>query len=292
MPAVKRNLSEHDRLARLNANAGEQKSSVERSQYLFDQIVLAHGNPAADQQQIALEAFAQQQRQFVGAIGRDRKNDGLTASGINLGGQRVAVGIANFVGAGRQVDVDQFVAGGQNGNARPAISRDLGASDGGGDSDDGMVHASPTRDHGGALSCFGAGGNNVLAGSHRAMHGHGGVFALGIFDHHDGIGARWNGRARHDFGRLPGCNLGRALFYSGSGLDLGDTTQSSRRGRDVGSPHCKSVTGGAGERREIAVGAQIFCQHKTEGVKQREHLRLGRAQRGDILLHHLPRLGE
>jgi len=52
------NFSEHHRLARLNANASEQEPGVERSQYLFDQIVLAHGNPAADQQQIALEALA------------------------------------------------------------------------------------------------------------------------------------------------------------------------------------------------------------------------------------------
>jgi hypothetical protein len=124
------------------------------------------------------------------------------------------------------------------------------------------------------------------------MNGHHGAVSLGVFHHHNGIGGGRDRGTRHDFYRFSGCNSDIASFGSGSGLDLPDATQTRRRCSDVGSPHRITIACGAGKRREITVGAQVFGKHKTESLKQGEHLGLSRRERGSVLLNGLSRFGK
>jgi hypothetical protein len=124
------------------------------------------------------------------------------------------------------------------------------------------------------------------------MNRHHGAVSLGVFHHHNGIGGGRDRGARHDFYRFSGCNSDSALFCGGSGLDLPYATQTRRHCSDVSGPHCVTIACGAGERREITIGAQVFGQYKSESLKQGEHLGLSRRERGSVLLNSLSRFGK
>ncbi len=64
--------------------------------------------------------------------------------------------------------------------------------------DDGMIHASAARDHRVALVRFRSGSDDILAGSHRALHSDDLSLALRELHHHHGVCAGGNGSAGHD----------------------------------------------------------------------------------------------
>ena len=89
-----------------------------------------------------------------------------------------------------------------------------------------------------------------------------------------------------------GPKLDRTLLGGGSGFDLPDAAQARRRCGNIGGAHRIAIARGAGERREIAVGAQVFGEDKSESVEQRKHFGLSGRKRGSILLNGFSRFSK
>src|SRR5215813_3436948 len=87
---------------------------MELSKDLLDQIVLAHRDPAGKQEQVGFKSIGNEFPQAEGLVRGDRKQSRLTSRSCDLCCQRVAVGIANLRWTGRNFDIDDLVAGGQN----------------------------------------------------------------------------------------------------------------------------------------------------------------------------------
>ena len=95
-----RDSSEHDWPSRLDERSGEEKFSLEFGQDLFYQIVLPHRNSACEQQQIGFKSVSDQFPQARWLIGSNRQQDRISARGLHLRRQRIAVRIADLGGPG------------------------------------------------------------------------------------------------------------------------------------------------------------------------------------------------
>ena len=120
-----RRAPEDHRAARLDERAGEQKLRPQLAQHLLHQVVLAGRDAAAHQQQVSSQALLEQPAQRLALVRRDGQLRRFAACGFHLRRERVAVGVADLLYLRRRGDVDDLVAGGENGNPGPAMDRDL-----------------------------------------------------------------------------------------------------------------------------------------------------------------------
>src|SRR2546425_4542552 len=106
-----RNSSEDDRLPRLDLRSGEEKFRLHLAECLFHQVVLTHRHPAGDQQQVGIKALAKQFPQALRFVRSNWQEHGLSSGSLYLGGEGIAVGVANLIYAGWKVNVNHFVPG-------------------------------------------------------------------------------------------------------------------------------------------------------------------------------------
>ncbi len=169
------------------------------------------------------------------------------------------------------IHFDQFVAGGDDGDARLGEDIELGRTTGGGCGD---LGGGDTRarghDHVSGPG-FGSPGNDVFAGSDAAALSEAERVAvtLRVFHHDHAVGAIGYRCAGHYFDRLSSRDFDRPGL---AGADQSNDCQ-RQAGCKVGGPAGKAVAGGAGKWRLIAVGINRHGQHHAQAIGERHELR-------------------
>jgi hypothetical protein len=113
-----------------------------------------------------------------------------------------------------------------------------------------------------ACVSFAAASNDVLPRLSRAIEGHGIVFALGKFDHDDGISPRRDGGASHDLQAGAG---GEGLGDGVASFDFPDAME-SHSGMGFGGGDGIAIAGGAVERWVFAIGANFLGKDVAESI--------------------------
>lgn len=111
----------------------------------------------------------EQRAEIIEVVASDAEGKGFAASEGDLGSEAIAVGVANLVRLRSGVDLDQFVTGGEDGDAGLREDLDLNSADGG---ERGDVRRRETRageDERIAGAGLAAGGNDVGAGTDFAV---------------------------------------------------------------------------------------------------------------------------
>ena len=85
------------------------------------------------------------------------------------------------------------------------------------------------------------------------------VLANGMLNHHDGVGAKGNGRASHDLDCLA------RTHYAREALPGADFANHLELARQVDGAHRIPIANRAGQRGDVAVGSDIFGQHASGG---------------------------
>ncbi len=85
-------------LAGLDRRSGEKEFSAQGEQRFSGEVIFADRNTPGEQQQVGVHGHANGGLQVTRIIEHERETNGLSTRGAYLGGQRVAVGVANLVG--------------------------------------------------------------------------------------------------------------------------------------------------------------------------------------------------
>jgi len=168
------------------------------------------------------------------------------------------------------IHFDQFVAGGDDGNARLGEDVELGRTTGCGCGDlGGGDTRAPGHDHFSSPG-LGSPGNDVFAGRDAAAMSEAKRVAvtLHVFHHDHAVGAFGYRRAGHYFDRLSSRDCDWA------GLAGADQPNDRKRqaGRKIGGPAGEPVARGAGEWRLIPVGTNRLGQHPAQAIEERSDL--------------------
>ncbi len=135
------------------------------------------------------------------------------------------------------------------------------------------------------LACcsFGSARDDILAGLDGALNlydgngrGRPASITVGVFDHHDGIGACGDGSPGHDFGTFASINDNVTGVLSGS--DFGNDLQAGWNLSQIGGPDGKAITRGSWKRRQVAVGADLLGENAASGRQEVTALSLDNAE--------------
>ncbi len=180
----------------------------------------------------------------------------------DLGGDGVGVGVADLFEGGGGFDGDDFVAGGEDGDAGLAVDVDLSAADGSEKGDVVETEAGAAVEDDVAGFGVAAGGGPVFAAAGLAGGGHEAVGERGVFDHDDGIGTGGHGGTGHDFDALAGADLaGEAC----AGADFADDLEGAG---EVGSADGVAIADAAGGGGIVAVGGEVGGEDAVGGVEE------------------------
>src|SRR5262249_24929322 len=141
-------------------------------EYLLHQVVLTHGNAAAEQKQIGLEPFLNQLAQRSDIVAGYGQRQWLAARSQHLRSKREAVGVSNLVGTGVRGDVDQFISGGKNGYPRSLEDFQCRLAYAGGHGDGGVINSASCWKELLAGFGFGAAWHHVLTRRDWPLHQH------------------------------------------------------------------------------------------------------------------------
>ncbi len=207
----------------------------------------------------------------VQTVAGDAEAHGLAAGERDLGGEAVTIGVADLVGQWGGVDLDQLVAGGEDGDAGTREDLDLGSADCGEGSDMGGGEARAGGDEPIALARFAAGWNDVAAGADLAvwLEADASVHGFDVFEHNDRVRSCRERRAGHDLQCGAGferCGGGRLAGAE----DAGDREPVATG--ECGGLNSVAIAGGAVEGREVAIGADGLCENAMDGVEERDLL--------------------
>src|ERR1022692_2706815 len=114
-------ISEDQRLAGLDADAGEVEAGADAGKGRLHQVEFARRDAAGNQQQVSFHGLSQSRVQRPGVVCGGWQNPWLAARRGYHRGKHGGVRVANLTGSGRCFDWDQFVACGENGHTRPDI---------------------------------------------------------------------------------------------------------------------------------------------------------------------------
>ena len=209
--------------------------------------------------------------EVVEIVARDTQADGFASGECDLRGKTVAVGVTNLMGLRCRVDLDEFVAGGEDGDPGPGEDFDLSSADGGERGDVRGGDAGARRDERIAAAGFAAGRDDVAAGAELAigLETDFAVRDLNMLEHDHGVGAFRDGCAGHDFERgAGGQRRGRRRFASAKNAGYGKPLAATEGCGLDGI----AVARGAMEGREIAIGADGNGEDAVEGIEEWEAL--------------------
>ncbi len=212
-------LAEDEGLAGLHFDAGEEELGAEFGEDDFDEVVLAGGDAAGEEEEVEGEAFGDEAAGIFEIVFGDGEDGGEAAGLADLGGDGVRVGVADLFEGGGGVDGDDFVAGGEDGDAGLAMDVDLGLADGGEEGDMVEAEAGAALEDDAAGLGVTAGGGPVFAGAGLAGGGHLAVGEGRVFDHDDSVGTEGHGGTGHDLDALAGADFAEE---AGSGADFTD----------------------------------------------------------------------
>src|SRR5207302_5609082 len=138
----------------------------------FDEVVLAHGDAAGEDQDVFLEAALDSGAEFLDIVGSVAEQNWLAAGEADLCGQGDTVGVADLERTREGVNGDDFVAGGKNGDARPGGATEFGGADLRGDGELGVAEAGARSEDDSAGSSFCAAGDDGLSGAGEIGRAH------------------------------------------------------------------------------------------------------------------------
>ena len=101
----------------------------------FDEVEFASGDAAGDEKHVGFQSLRESGVEGFGGVGGGGEDDGFGAGVGDECGEHGGVGIADFAGAGRGVDRNEFVAGGEDGDAGTDVDVEVRVSAGGGEGD-------------------------------------------------------------------------------------------------------------------------------------------------------------
>jgi hypothetical protein len=222
---------------------------------LLDQIVLARRDAPGEEQEIAgFLRTVEQRSEVVEAVAGDAEARRFAARECHMGGEAIAIGVADLMELGFGVDLDEFVAGREDRDAGARKDVDLGGAHRGDSSDVGCGKACAGRDERIAAVGLASRGDDVAAGA-KLQFGLKANFAvrdLDVFEHDHGVRAFRESCAGHDLERGAGFEWFGTRRFTGA--------EDARDGNPVAGGECSTldgvaIPGGAMEWREVAVGS-------------------------------------
>jgi len=227
----------------------------------FDQVVFSCGDAAGEDERVGLESSGNFLAEIiVNVFGVAEKNRfGVKRGGLR--GEGDGVGVADLEGTGNGSVVDDFVAGGKDGDARLAENDHLGCADLSGSGDLSETEARAFCEYSFVGGLFAALRDHMLAGLDGAIESDGVGVALRVLDHDDGVGARREGRTGHDLDTGAGWDGGRG---SVAGFEFADAMECCA-GMSIGSADRVAVADRAVEGRVVAVGENVFGEDAALG---------------------------
>src|ERR1700722_219324 len=88
---TKSTLAKHNRPARLDFRPRKKEMRAHLRQHSFDEIVFTHGNSAGEQKQIRFQSVLDKPAQGLWFVGRNRQQNGVSARGEYLRGERITI---------------------------------------------------------------------------------------------------------------------------------------------------------------------------------------------------------
>lgn len=258
--------SENEGFAGLDLYAGEVELCAEAGEGGFDEVVLARGDSAGDEEHVGLNGFSQRGVESFGGVGGGGKDEGIATGTGDERGEHGSVGVADFAGAGGDIDGNEFVAGGEDGDARPCKDFEPGVAAGGGEGDLRGAELDTGRKEFVAAAGLRASGDDVIAGidGSRCIQRDRAAGFFDVLEHDDAVGAFGDGRAGHDLpcgGR--GQRGGRGFAgVGGSGNGEDDVCGG------FGGAACVAVASGAREGWLIVVGEKRSGEDAVGSVGQ------------------------
>ena len=221
----------------------------------LDVIIFAGGDAAREQDQVGLEGSLDEGDGCVQVVGSDGEEFGYAACGMDLGGEGPGVRVADLEGARCSFHRDDFVSGGENGNAGEAIDRNGRGADGREHRYMGEAQTGTAAKHGIALAGFAPGGVDEFAGLRGTVRGHTAFGDLCVLHHHHRVGAVRERGAGHDADAFAGLHRTREGFAGAYFADEPD------RARHVGGANGEAIADGPVDRRVVAVRQNIDSQN-------------------------------
>ena len=200
--------------------------------------------------------------EIVGAIASVAEQNRFAAGGFGLRGERDAVAVANLEWAGLLLHEDDFVAGGENRDARFHGAERLGGADLRGERYFGVANARARSENdlaAFALRCRAArcSGRDCAVRSKLTLS----PLRVRVLDHHDSVGAGRDARASHDLHAGPACEGRRGVV---AGFDFAGAAQ-SRAGMRVVGADSVAVARRAIEGRVFAFGFDFLSEDVADG---------------------------
>jgi hypothetical protein len=185
-------------LSGADSDSVEEKLGAHAFENRFDEIVLAHGDTAGKDENVFTEALLDLGGQIIDTIEGVDQGNGLATSEPDLGSEGDGIAVADVEGVGCFGDRHDFVACGEDGDARSLVTAELGGADLRGDCQLGITEAQSWREGNIPGAGLTATRHDILAGLCGAIKGHVVTRSTSEFDHHDGVRAGWSGCAGHD----------------------------------------------------------------------------------------------
>ena len=111
-------MTEDEGFAGLDFYPSEVEMRAEAGDRGFDEIVFSGRDAAGDEKHIGLCSLSQCGVEGVGSVGGGGQDEWFATGLCNEGSKHRGIGVADFAGAGCGVDGNEFVAGGEDGDAR------------------------------------------------------------------------------------------------------------------------------------------------------------------------------
>ena len=259
--------AEEQRMTGPHGDTPEVYAHLERFQCWPHMVVHADRGAAGNQQDIELQTATKVLLQLITIIAGDAEQHRFDTERLALGHQRVAVRVRNSVGVEWLLQPFQFIAGGQNGDARARIHRHLRRLDRRQQAHRTGRDFTACRQDDLPLCHAFATWADIVAATNRlvdldAVSGQG----LRVLDPDHRIGTRRHRRASHDPCGFP---LTHMLVGQITGLDVIDHRQNGGETAQIGATqgitvHRRHIPG-----RQVTIGENIRRQHTPQRTFQR-----------------------
>ncbi len=188
--------SEDDGLAGLNEHAIEEELGAEFGKNGLHHIVLAGGDAARKQQQVAAQAEFDHFGGVIEGVARNGQKLGRAAGANHLRGQRVGIGVADLKILGRFVEGNDLIARGEDGHGGLRENGDAAEAERGQHGDAGVIEPRAGAEDQFPFRRFARFRIDELAGLHAAGNHDALAAARDVFHHDDGVGAHRARRRR------------------------------------------------------------------------------------------------
>ena len=146
-PRVGREAAEGQRIAGLDLHPPEDEGAAELREHAAHVVAIAHGHAGGAHEHVGAEAGAEVALEVFGGVAGDAEVDGLRAELEALGREGVGVRGDDAPAVDRLIGLDELVAAGEDGDARPLVNGHHAAAQRGEHADVGRADEGPRGEH-------------------------------------------------------------------------------------------------------------------------------------------------